>query len=57
MSDIVYDAMVIGAGPSGSFAARELTALGLKVVLVEAGPEIGPRHFNPNHGIRQTEIN
>ena len=46
MPTIVYDAMVIGAGASGSFAVKELTAQGLKVVLLEAGPEIGPKDFD-----------
>jgi len=57
MSDVVYDAMVVGAGASGSFAARELTAQGLKVVLLEAGPEIGPQHFDINSRAGQSEIN
>ncbi|KRA97865.1 oxidoreductase [Devosia sp. Root685] len=57
MSAVHYDAMIIGSGPSGSFAAKELTAHGLKVVLIEAGPEIGPKDFNANKKIRQSDIN
>jgi choline dehydrogenase-like flavoprotein len=52
-----YDALIIGSGPSGSFAAKELTAQGLKVVLIEAGPEITPHDFNPSQVIRQSDIN
>ncbi len=32
-----YDVIVIGAGVSGSFMARDLTAAGLKVLILEAG--------------------
>jgi choline dehydrogenase-like flavoprotein len=48
MSEKVYDALVIGSGAAGSFAARELTANGLSVLLLEAGPEIGKKDFDPS---------
>ncbi|MFK0331901.1 GMC oxidoreductase [Rhizobium sp. NPDC090275] len=48
MSEKVYDALVIGSGAAGSFAAKELTANGLSVLLLEAGPEIGKNDFNPS---------
>ena len=48
MSSEVYDALVIGSGPSGMFAAKELTAQGLRVVMLEAGPEVGPADFDPS---------
>lgn len=56
MSSEVYDALVVGSGPSGMFAAKELTAQGLKVMMLEAGPEVGPADFDSNrkHG---SEIN
>lgn len=57
MSDVVFDAIIIGSGASGSFAAQELTAQGLKVVQLEAGPEIGPADFDPANNPRQTEVN
>lgn len=57
MSTAQFDAMVIGSGASGSFAARELTAQGLKVVLLEAGPAIGPQDFDAQRKIRQSDIN
>lgn len=47
MTGTVYDALIVGSGPSGMFAARELTAQGLRVVLLEAGPEVGPKDFDP----------
>jgi choline dehydrogenase-like flavoprotein len=56
MSSEIYDALVVGSGPSGMFAAKELTAQGLKVVMLEAGPEVRPADFDPSrkHG---SEIN
>lgn len=38
----VYDAVVVGAGAGGGTTARVLTAKGMKVALIEAGPEIVP---------------
>lgn len=48
MPDTIYEAVVVGSGAAGSFAAKELTAQGLSVLLLEAGPEIGPQHFDPS---------
>ncbi len=47
MSQTVYDALVIGSGAAGSFAARELTAQGLSVLLLEAGPAVTGKDFDP----------
>jgi len=57
MSDTVYDALIVGSGASGMFAARELTAQGLRVVQLEAGPEIGVADFDPSSVPRQSDIN
>lgn len=48
MSETTYDALVIGSGAAGCFAVKELTDQGLKVLLLEAGPEIGPKDFDPS---------
>lgn len=48
MENIHYDALVIGSGAAGSFAAKELTEKGLKVMLIEAGRNITNEDFNPN---------
>ncbi|MBN24634.1 MAG: oxidoreductase [Alteromonadaceae bacterium] len=40
-----YDAIVVGSGASGSFAAMELTKQGLNVLLLEAGKDITPDDF------------
>lgn len=47
MSQTVYDALVIGSGAAGSFAAKELTAQGLSVLLLEAGPAVSQKDFDP----------
>ena len=40
MPDNVYDAIVIGSGISGGWAAKELTEKGLKVLMLERGRNI-----------------
>ncbi len=40
MADNVFDAIVIGSGISGGWAAKELTERGLKVLMLERGFEI-----------------
>ena len=37
-----YDAVIIGSGAGGGTAAHVLTAKGLKVALLEAGPMLDP---------------
>ena len=38
----VYDAIVIGTGITGGWAAKELTQAGLEVLVLEAGPAVVP---------------
>jgi choline dehydrogenase-like flavoprotein len=40
MADNVYDAIVVGSGISGGWAAKELTEKGLKVIMLERGQNI-----------------
>lgn len=40
MSDTTYDAIVVGSGISGGWAAKELTEKGLKVLMLERGFDI-----------------
>lgn len=42
-----FDAIVVGSGPSGSIAAKELTERGLDVLLLEAGRNITEADFKP----------
>ena len=40
MSKNTYDAIVIGSGISGGWAAKELTEKGLKVLMLERGQNV-----------------
>ena len=40
MKDITYDAIVVGSGISGGWAAKELTERGLRVLLLERGRNV-----------------
>lgn len=40
MANEKYDAIVVGSGISGGWAAKELTEKGLKVLLLERGPDV-----------------
>jgi choline dehydrogenase-like flavoprotein len=66
MADNTYDAIVIGSGISGGWAAKELTEKGLKTIMLERGEDI--EHIKdyseankeawdyPHHGERTTEM-
>jgi choline dehydrogenase-like flavoprotein len=41
--DEIFDATIIASGATGGWAARELTEAGMKVIVLEARPETGPR--------------
>ncbi|MEZ5290875.1 MAG: GMC family oxidoreductase [Vicinamibacterales bacterium] len=47
MTDDVYDAVVVGAGAAGCVAADTLTAGGLTVLLLDAGPRLDARRDFP----------
>jgi choline dehydrogenase-like flavoprotein len=57
MQDKGFDALVIGSGAAGSFAAKELTQRGLDVLLLEAGPNITEEDFQVSGGSKQKGIN
>lgn len=40
-----FDAIVVGSGATGGWAAKKLTEAGMKVALLEAGKKITPRDF------------
>lgn len=52
-----FDALVVGSGAAGSFAAKELTQRGLEVLLLEAGPGITEDDFKVPAHPRQKGIN
>lgn len=41
----VFDAVVVGSGATGGWAAKELTEAGMKVALLEAGSNVTPADF------------
>jgi choline dehydrogenase-like flavoprotein len=45
MPQEVFDAIVVGSGATGGWAAKKLTEAGMRVALLEAGPKITPRNF------------
>ena len=49
MATPVYDAMIIGSGITGGWAAKELTEKGLNVLLLEAGRTIVPEKDYVEH--------
>lgn len=40
-----YDAIVVGSGATGGWAAKQLSEAGLKVALLEAGRNVSPKEF------------
>ena len=40
-----YDAIVVGSGATGGWAAKRLAEAGLKVALLEAGRQVSPKEF------------
>ena len=42
MAQAVYDAIVVGSGATGGWAAKELTEKGLRVIMLEAGRKLDP---------------
>ena len=40
-----YDAVVVGSGATGGWAAKQLAEAGLKVALLEAGRALSPQEF------------
>ena len=46
--DRIFDAIVVGSGAAGGFAAKTLTESGLDTLVLEAGPQLDPaRDFPP----------
>lgn len=42
----LFDAVVVGSGATGGWAAKQLTEAGMKVAVLEAGPRITPKDFS-----------
>ena len=41
----VFDAVVVGSGATGGWAAKQLTEAGMSVAVLEAGPPVTPKDF------------
>src|SRR5262245_47760823 len=39
---VIYDAIVVGSGATGGWAAKELTEKGMRVIMLEAGRKLDP---------------
>ncbi|MGA9241899.1 MAG: GMC family oxidoreductase [Silvibacterium sp.] len=48
-----YDAIVVGSGATGGWAAKQLAEAGLEVALLEAGRNVSPREFTEHKPIFQ----
>lgn len=48
-----YDAIVVGSGATGGWAAKELAESGLRVALIEAGPSLAAAEAPPSGAARQ----
>lgn len=46
MADMVYDAVIVGSGATGGWAAKELTEAGMQVALLEAGGKLDPAEYS-----------
>ena len=45
----IYDAIVVGSGATGGWAAKELTQKGLRVAVLEAGRKLDPARDFKEH--------
>ena len=62
MDEKLYDAIIVGTGASGGWAAKDLTAQGMEVLVLDAGPmpepsrdfvhHEAPRPDDPRRGLR-----
>lgn len=48
-----YDAIVVGSGATGGWAAKQLAEAGLEVALLEAGRNVSPREFTEHKPVFQ----
>lgn len=47
MAEEIYDAIIVGSGATGGWAAKELTENGMRVIVLEAGRKLDPnKDFN-----------
>ena len=47
--EVIYDAIVVGSGATGGWAAKELTERGFRVIVLEAGRKLDPEQDFTEH--------
>ena len=56
MTQKKYDAIIIGSGATGGWAAKELCEAGMEVVMLEAGAPVNPETDFTEHVLHRSML-